>query len=156
MMEELIRKAEEKGIDVEEVLIQLIYKDDPEGEVKFRLEMAKKYMVEAEDYIKKGDPVQASEKAYKVAEELVKALAEKFNLPEYQKARNEGRWYAYLLGSAAGKLSSYLGAWVMNGWSAGYTLHVWGFHEAKWSIQDILPWVNTVRKMLEEGEKVLQ
>ena len=53
-MEELIRKAEEKGIDVEEVLIQLIFKDDPDGEVKFRLEIAKKYMAEAEDYVKKG------------------------------------------------------------------------------------------------------
>ncbi|BDC17598.1 PaREP1 family protein [Acidianus sp. HS-5] len=155
-MEELIRKAEEKGIDVEDVLIQLIYKDDPDGEVKFRLEMAKKYMAEAEDYVKKGDPVQASEKAYKVAEELVKALAEKFNLPEYQKARNEGRWYTYLLGSAAGKLSSNLGTWVMNGWDTAYALHVWGLHEAKWSIQDILPRINTIRKMLEEGEKVLQ
>lgn len=154
-MDELIRKAKEKGIDVEDLLIQLIYSDDPEGEVKFRLEMAKKYMAEAEDYLKKGDPVQASEKAYKVAEEVVKALAEKFNLPEHQKAKSEGRWYTHLLVSASSKLSQKVGDWVLSGWDAGYSLHVWGFHEAKLAVDDVVPRVEKVRKMLEESEKLL-
>ena len=38
------------------------------------------------EHLKKGDAIQASEKAYKVAEEVIKAFAEKFNLPEYQQA----------------------------------------------------------------------
>lgn len=50
-------------------------------------------MAECEEYLRKGDPVQASEKAYKVAEELVKALSEKFGLPERDQASNENRWY---------------------------------------------------------------
>ncbi|AGJ62339.1 PaREP1 family protein [Saccharolobus islandicus] len=154
-MEELIKKAEDIGINVEDVLISLISKNDPKEEIKLRLDLAKKYMKECEEYLKKNDPVQASEKAYKVAEELIKALAEKFNLEEYQKTLKEGRWYAYLLVSASSKLSQKLGDWVLSGWDAGYSLHVWGFHEAKLAINDILPRVEKVRKMLEESEKIL-
>lgn len=133
----------------------MISKNDPKEEIKLRLDLAKKYMKECEEYLKKNDPVQASEKAYKVAEELIKALSEKFNLEEYQKTLKEGRWYAYLLVSASSKLSQKLGDWVLSGWDAGYSLHVWGFHEAKLAINDILPRVEKVRKMLEESEKIL-
>ncbi|ADX84980.1 hypothetical protein SiRe_0911 [Sulfolobus islandicus REY15A] len=80
-------------------------------------------MTEAEEYLKKGESVQASEKAYKVAKEAVKALAEKFNLPEYQQAVKEGRWYTYTLGSGSASLSKMLGEWVVNGWSSVYFLH---------------------------------
>ena len=91
-MEELIKKAEDIGINVEDVLIS---KNDPKEEIKLRLDLAKKYMKECEEYLKKGDAIQASEKAYKVAEELIKALSEKFNLEEYQK-NLEGRQMVYL------------------------------------------------------------
>jgi len=114
-MEELIKKAEDIGINVEDVLISLISKNDPKEEIKLRLELAKKYMKECEEYLKKGNAIQASEKAYKVAEELIKALAEKFNLEEYQKTLKEGRWYTYLLVSASSKLSQKLGDWVLSG-----------------------------------------
>ncbi|BFI76566.1 PaREP1 family protein [Sulfurisphaera ohwakuensis] len=154
-MEELIKRAEEMGINVEDVLISLISRNDPKEEIRLRLELAKKYMKECEEYLKKGDAIQASEKAYKVAEELVKALAEKFNLEEYQKTLKEGRWYTYLLVSASSKLSQKLGDWVLSGWDAGYSLHVWGFHEAKLTVNDIIPRVEKIRKMLEESEKVL-
>jgi len=63
-------------------------------------------MTEAEEYLKKGDAVQASEKAYKVAEEVVKALSEKLNLQEYQQAVKKGR--RYTLGSAVSSLSQQL------------------------------------------------
>ena len=39
----------------------------------------------------KGDAVQASERAYRVAENVIKALAEKYNTPEHQQAVREGR-----------------------------------------------------------------
>ncbi|AEE94603.1 PaREP1 domain protein [Acidianus hospitalis W1] len=152
-MEELIKKAEEKGIDVEDLIISAMSKEDPQGGIKLRLELAKKYMAEAEEYLKKGDAVQASEKAYKVAEEIVKALSEKFNLQEYQQAVKEGRWYT--LGSAVSSLSKKLGNWIVNGWSSAYFLYVWGFHESKLSTDDIIPYLDEVKRMLEEAEKVL-
>ncbi len=48
-------------------------------------------MQEAREYLEKSNAVQASEKLYRVAEECVKALAIKFNTPEAQEARREGR-----------------------------------------------------------------
>ncbi|ACP37721.1 PaREP1 family protein [Saccharolobus islandicus] len=154
-MEELIKKAEEKGIDVEDLVLSALSRIDPKESIKLRIELAEKYMVEAEEYIRKGDPVQASEKVYKVAEEVVKALSEKFNLPEYQQAVKEGRWYTYTLGKASNTLSNKLGNWVLDGWSSAYFLHVWGFHEAKLSINDITSYLKRVKEMLEEAKKVL-
>jgi hypothetical protein len=154
-MEELIRKAEEKGIDVEDLIIFALSKEDPSEGIKMRIELAKKYMAEAEEYLKKGDAVQASEKAYKVAEEVLKALAEKFNTPEYQQAVKEGRWYTYLLSKAANTLSSTLGDKIIKGWSSAYLLHVWGFHEAKLETKDITSYINAVKEMLEEANKYL-
>jgi hypothetical protein len=94
--------------------------------------------------------VQASEKTYKVVEEVVKALSEEFNLQEYQQAVKEGRWYT--LGSAVSSLSK---NWIVNGWSSAYFLYVWGFHESELSTDDIIPYLDKVKRTLEEAEKVL-
>jgi len=154
-VEELVRKAEEKEINVEDLIISAIAKKDPQEGLRIRLELAEKYMNEMEDYLKKGDAVQASEKAYKVAEEIVKALAEKFNTSEYQQFIKEGRWHTYLLGKASNTLASKVGDWILNGWSNAYFLHVWGFHEAKLSVNDITSYINKVREMFEEAKKLL-
>jgi hypothetical protein len=154
-VEELVRKAEEKGINVEDLIISAIAKKDPQEGLRIRLELAEKYMNEMEDYLKKGDAVQASEKAYKVAEEIVKALAEKFNTSEYQQFMKEGRWHTYLLGKASNTLTSKVGDWILNGWSNAYFLHIWGFHESKLSVNDITSYINKVREMFEEAKKLL-
>ncbi|WP_221289865.1 PaREP1 family protein [Stygiolobus caldivivus] len=154
-MEEIIKRAKEKGIDIEDVLLREIAKNDPQEGVKLRLEIAESYMNEAYDYLKKGDPVQASEKAYKVAEEVVRALAEKFKTDEYRQASAEGRWYTYLLASATNELSKRFGDWVAEGWNAGYVLHVWGFHEGKLSVDKITVNMEKVKKMLEKAKSVL-
>ena len=107
-MEELIKRAEEKGIDVEELILSALSRVDPKESIKLRIELAEKYMAEAFKYLDKCDAVQASEKAYKAAEEVVKALSEKFNLPEYQQAVKEGRCYIYTLGKASSTLSTKL------------------------------------------------
>ncbi|HII74218.1 TPA: hypothetical protein HA332_07565 [Sulfurisphaera tokodaii] len=129
-MEELIKRAKEYNIDVNDLIIDAISRKDPKEAFNLRIELAKKYFAEAEDYLAKGDAIQASEKAYETAEEIVKALAEKFNTPECQQAMREGRWFTYWLASAVNRLSKDLGDWVLNGWNSAYTLHVWGFHEA--------------------------
>jgi len=153
LKEELIKKAKEKGIDVEDLIISALSKEDPQESVKLRMELAEKYMTEALEHLKKGDAIQASEKAYKVAEEVIKAFAEKFNLPEYQQALKEGRWYTYLLGKASNALANKLGNWVLDGWSNAYFLHVWGFHEAKLTTADITSYINRVKEMLNEAKK---
>jgi len=154
-MEELIKRAEEKGIDVEELILSALSRVDPKESIKLRIELTEKYMSEAFKYLDKGDAVQASEKAYKAAEEVVKALSEKFNLPEYQQAVKEGRWYTYTLGNASSTLSTKLGYWVLDGWSSAYFLYVWGFHEARLTTSDITSYLNRVKEMLEEAKRVL-
>ncbi|BFH72098.1 hypothetical protein SJAV_00420 [Sulfurisphaera javensis] len=65
-----------------------------------------------------------SEKAYKVAKEIVKALAEKFNTSEYQQYLKEGRLYTYTLGNVAYNLSKTLGGWLNKGWITAYYLRI--------------------------------
>ncbi|AEE94684.1 PaREP1 domain protein [Acidianus hospitalis W1] len=66
-MEELIKKAEEEGIDVEDIIINAIRNEseDPSISIKLRIEIAEKYINEAKKYLENGDIIQASEKAYK-------------------------------------------------------------------------------------------
>jgi hypothetical protein len=44
---------------------------------------------EGEEYLARGDIIQSSEKFYKVAEECIKLLSERFNLPEIKMVRRE-------------------------------------------------------------------
>ncbi|GAB6947038.1 PaREP1 family protein [Vulcanisaeta sp. JCM 16161] len=155
-MEELMRIAKERGIDVEDLIIGALSRIDPQEGLKVRMELAERYLAEMDEYLRKGDAVQASEKAYKAAEEVIKALAEKFNIPEYQEAVREGRWFTYLLTRAAGTLSVRLGDWVSNGWGSAYILHVWGFHEARLSVNDLMPYINKVRVLIKEAENILK
>jgi hypothetical protein len=67
-----------RGYDIEFLVIDSIVEKlriDPEEEVAIHIELAERYLDEARRYIDRGDPVQASEKLYKVAEECIKALA---------------------------------------------------------------------------------
>jgi len=125
--EEVIKKAEEKGINVTDLILMELSKKNPSEAIKIRLDLAKKYMAEAEEYLKKGDAVQASEKAYKVAEE----------------------------GESASILSEKLGDWVLEGWSNAYFLHVWGFHEGKLKVEYVSRYINPIKRMLEEAEKII-
>ena len=153
-LEEVIKKLEERGVNVTEALLDILSREDPDDSSKERISLAEKYMQESKEYAEKGDAVQASEKAYKVVEEIVKALAEKFKTEEYQEFLKEGRWYTYLLGKASKTLSKKLGYWVLDGWNAGYDLHVWGFHERKYSVEDVRVSLKKVEEMLIEAKKL--
>jgi len=104
-MEELIKKLEERGIDALDVLLDALSKADPSESDKERINLVEKLMKECKDYLNRGDPVQASEKAYKIAEGIVKALAEKFKTTEYEEFLKEGGWYIYLLSKASKTLA---------------------------------------------------
>jgi hypothetical protein len=49
MMEELIKRAEEMRIDVEDLIITAMSRKDPQEGIKLRLTLARKYMVKAEE-----------------------------------------------------------------------------------------------------------
>jgi hypothetical protein len=154
--EELIRKLKSKGIDVDDVLLDALSRKDPEESVKERLKLAERYLNEAKEYLQRGDPIQASEKAYKVAEELIKALSERFHTSEYEEFLEMGKWSTYLLGKASKSLSVKLGDWVINGWNSAFDLHVWGFHEAKYNVRDVEVGLRIIEEMFKEAKKVLE
>lgn len=72
----LVEELEKWGYVIEDVLLDSLSKVlnlDPEIIAESHLELAERYLKEGKDLIDK-DPIQASEKLYKAAEECVKAL----------------------------------------------------------------------------------
>lgn len=61
---------------------QLMSDVDPKERLELRLTEAERFLEEAKRFIEARDPVQASEKLYKVAEECIKALEEKYRILE--------------------------------------------------------------------------
>jgi hypothetical protein len=97
-----------------------------------------RFVDEAKEYIAEGDAIQASEKLYKAVEECIKLLAERHKLPEYDEAGKDGRWRSYLLGRAAGRLADDLGKKeIEDAWARAFNIHVWGFHEGKFGVEEI-------------------
>lgn len=111
---------------------------DPGIAAEARIELAGKYLAEAEEHLARGDAVQASEKLYEAVEECIKALAELYDTPEHREAAREGRWWAQLLGKAARRLARELNEpKIEYAWAVAYDVHVWGFHEAKYTVEDV-------------------
>ncbi len=71
-VDELIRKLVNKGVDVAELLLDALSVVDPQEGIRERIRLAEEYLEEARQYVDKGDAVQASGKAYKAAEEVIK------------------------------------------------------------------------------------
>jgi len=74
--------ATSSGVDVEELVVETLARAlnvplDPQDMVEFHLKLCEKYLVEAEELLKRGDYVQASEKGWRAAAQMVKALAAK-------------------------------------------------------------------------------
>ena len=148
--ERLHEKAVKRGIDVKSALIELLLSKvglDPEEEISMRLELAEKYLREAEEYLAKSDTVQSSEKLYKAAEERIKAMAMALSLGEAEGARERGRWTLRLLDSAARRLAEAVDTRVYDDWDHAYFLHVEGFHEARLSTEHVRARVKYVAEL---------
>jgi len=121
-----------------------------------RLEEALRYLEEGKALINK-DPVQASEKLYKAAEEVVKALAHHFNLEDVlKKVRSRGRWTVAELEKAVEIISEKIGEWFRRSWDTAWALHVWGFHEAKFDSQAVKVRVADIEKMVLEAQRIVR
>ena len=103
------------------------------------------------------DPIQASEKLYKVVENCVKALAIAHNLEEYEIAKMERTWWSKLLARAAHKLSRLLNDdVVLRAWQAAFDIHVYGFHEEIYTQQEVKDAVPIIEKLLDLALRVLR
>lgn len=137
--ERLVKEVESRGLDIVDLIISALYGElNPRIITESRIELAERYLSEARSYLDKGDSIQASEKMYKVVEECIKALAEYYKVPELEEMRKRGRWLTWLLGSTARTLAEKLNEpKIEYVWTVAYDIHMWGFHEAKYSIDKI-------------------
>lgn len=106
------------------------------------------FLREGKNYLEKGDPVQASEKLYKAAEEAVKVLALTHAPEVHKEAEKRGRWTSDLLFEAAGKM----GREVRHCWDSAWTLHVQGFHEMKLNVNSVEERVEDIAELVRLAE----
>lgn len=119
------------------------------------LELAERFLAEGRELIDK-DPVQASEKLYKAAEEAVKALATALDLDEARKALEKGRWTVSLLNDAIYAISEKLRVKeLMDWWDAAWFLHVEGFHEARLRSVDVAKRFGHVEALVSLARRVV-
>ncbi len=148
-----------KGIDIESYIIDLLTKMfnlDPIVSVESHLELSMKYLDEGRSLIDK-DPIQASEKLYKAAEEVVKALTIYFNLSNIIEKVNERKmWTVTELDKASRMISEKLGKWFRSSWDTAWALHVWGFHEAKLDSESVRDRLPDIEKMVMEAQKIVK
>jgi hypothetical protein len=113
------------------------------------LELAERFLTEGRGLIDK-DPVQASEKLYKAAEEAVKAIATALDLDEARKALS-------LLDDAVYAISERLGVKeLMDWWDSAYRLHVDGFHEARLRSVDVAKRLGHVEALVDLAKRVVK
>ena len=155
----IAEEAEKRGLDIQELVLRALGEAlnlDPEEVAKARVEIARKSLAEAREYVARGDPIQAGEKLYKAVEECLKALAEKHKAPQLEAAKKRGRWDTWLLGQAATDLSRRLGEErIKHAWAVAYDVHVWAFHEAKYRVEDVEAALPLAEWLLSYTEKAL-
>jgi hypothetical protein len=124
--------------------------------VESHLELSAKYLDEGKSLIDKN-PIQASEKLYKAAEEVVKALTIYFNLSDIiEKVNERKRWTVTELDKASRLVSKKLGKWFRSSWDTAWALHVWGFHEAKLDSESVRDRLQDIEKMVMKAQKVVK
>ena len=148
----LLDEARRRGIDIVEVISRTLSLD-PKGRAEAHLELAVKFFGEGRAMVDK-DPVQASEKLYRAAEEAVKALAISLGLKEAEEALEMGRWTATLLFNAASSIADRLSLKeVRLWWRVAWTPHVEGLHEARLGSGEVARDVEYIQSLVELAKK---
>jgi hypothetical protein len=155
----IVDELERRGLDVEDFVLRLLSEElnlDPKTVAEARLELAERYLAEGRELVDK-DPVQASEKLYKVAEECVKALAIHYNLEDILgNVERRGRWTVTDLEKAVKEISRRVDELFVSLWDHAWVLHVWGFHEAKLDSESVKMRMKYIESMLEKTRRILR
>jgi hypothetical protein len=152
-------EARRRDFDVESLVVDLLVRTlnlDPRVACEAHLELSHRYLGEGRALVDK-DPVQASGKLYKAAEEVVKALAIFYNLQDVLSGvEGKGRWTVSYLEKAVEAISERLGGWFLQSWDNAWALHVWGFHEAKLDSNAVEMRLPYVERMVLEAERIVR
>jgi len=125
----------------------------PQMEDKERIELAGKFLEEARGYVAKRDPIQASEKLYKAAEESLKALAYKLDLEAARTAEDKGKWTTSLLFDAAAAIAEKFGESILHWWDSAWVLHIEGFHEARLGTEHVKVRIKDIDNLVSLAKK---
>lgn len=132
------------------------YSHKVDVEVLKHLELAERFLEEGRALMDK-DPIQASEKFYKAAEEVVKTLTMYYNLSDILKTiERKGRWTVTELEEAVELISQRVGEWFITSWDSAWAVHVWGFHEAKLNSKAVKIRVQYIERMVLEAKKLIR
>ena len=153
----IVEELGRRGVDPESYIVDLLVRSlslDPMVGVEAHLELALRYLEEGKR-LADGDPVQASEKLYKAAEEVVRALAVYYNLDDILgRVAERGRWTVTELSKAVLRISDKLGEWFRHSWNSAWALHVWGFHEARFDSEVVRRYLPDIERMVLEARRV--
>ncbi|MEM1627644.1 MAG: PaREP1 family protein [Sulfolobaceae archaeon] len=86
------------------------------------LTSAEAYLQEADEFLERGDIVQASEKYYKAVEEAIKILAIENKVSALNEAKAKGGWDLETLNKAVNELAKIYGERIIIDWSASVSL----------------------------------
>jgi hypothetical protein len=144
-------EALKKDISTEELVVEILLKAlnhtlDFSEKVELHLKLAEKFLREAEEFIAKGDYVQASEKGWDVAAQMVKAAAAKENL----ELRSHASLWEYL-DKLAEKLQD---VELRRLWWTANSLHQ-NFYENWMTPRDVKYAIEDVKKFVEKLKKLL-
>jgi uncharacterized protein (UPF0332 family) len=151
VLEKLQEKADLEGGTLEEVALEILIaqtgSEDPETRVEVHSKLCEKYLAEAERLLSEHDYIQAGEKAWGAASQMLKALAAKRGL----KLRSHEALHEYL-----SKVCEESGEAELDRlWGSATTLHQ-NFYEAwlppemvKRRVEDVKQLVRNLRQLEE-------
>ncbi|MDT7864729.1 MAG: PaREP1 family protein [Thermoproteota archaeon] len=147
----LKEEAERAGISEEELMIEALSKFlneplDPETKAEIHLKLSEKYLRNAEEFLTKKDLVQASEKAWGAATQIVKALAAK----EGKELRSHGELLRYVAELSKEKDDKE----IMKFWFSATSLHQ-NFYENWFPEEAVRSAMEDVKNFIEKLKKFL-
>ena len=155
----IVDKIRELNVDIESYIIEVILQNiklEFNEELEIHVKLSEKYLRDGKELIDK-DPIQASEKLYKAAEEALKVLIMRNNIEKIlKKVKERGRWRVDDLFEGVSELRKIFGDDVRRWWSTAWELHVWGFHEAKATKEYVEERIEDIKKFLELTERVIR
>jgi len=151
LFERLKEEAIKKGVPVEELMIEALSKYlnislDPDEKAELHLKLSEKFLQEAYDLLAKGDYVQASERGWDAAAQVVKALAAK----EGKELKSHGDLWRYV-----NDLVKKLGDQELRHlWYSANCLHQ-NFYESWMPSESVQATLDDVKEFVEKMRKLL-
>jgi len=145
----LVAEAERRGAAIDEVVVELLEAAlgaslDPPERAEFHRSLAERFLREAEELLAKGDHLQASEKAWGAAAQMVKAVAAKAG----KELRSHGELWRFV-SEIAGEDRE-----LRTLWRTANSLHQ-NFYEVWMPPEDVRYAVEDVKQFVEQLKRML-